>query len=373
MKTIPLYQRIFDSYYNKIITGQYKEGEQIHTEKEIMEIFFVSRITAKTAVDMLAERGLVTRIPGKGTFVTKTPKIRKLDKENKLIGIILCDIDYSFGFDMLKGIEDEARKRNLHILFRRTFESFELENEAVTQMVQLGVNGIIVQTVHGETYSDEILKLFLNGLPIVLVDRHMDKTKVPFVTTNNYQSSANMAHLLIKNGYRNISFITASPDRTSTLNDRYRGFKSAIKNDRTPDLLTLVTPEIRERTKNQINLDIKAIERHLSDNPKIDCVFAAELYVAELTEIAIKRLGLKIPDDIGLVCFDTDESKHNGNFTFTHIKQQQHLMGSVAVEVIDEIIKGNEKVSIDNYIDGVIVMGDSIKTIIKSEDKNEKI
>lgn len=121
MKNVPLYQKIFDHYYEKIMSGQIKEGEQIHTEKEITELFYVSRITAKTAVDMLAERGLVTRIPGRGTFVSTTPTVRKHDHNKKMIGIILCDIDYSFGFDLLKGLEDEARNRNIHILFRRTW------------------------------------------------------------------------------------------------------------------------------------------------------------------------------------------------------------------------------------------------------------
>lgn len=363
MKSIPLYQKIFEYYYNKIITGQLKEGEQIHTEKQIMEIFHVSRITGKAAVDMLAERGLVTRIPGKGTFVTKTPKIRQHDNEFKLVGIILCDIEYSFGFDILKGIEDEARERNIHILFRRTFESLDLENEAIKQMVHLGVNGIIIQTVHGETYSDEILKLYLNGLPVVLIDRHMDKTKVPFVTTNNYQASKEMTHYLIDKGYRNISFISASPYRTSTLGDRYRGFKEAIRNDRTPDLLTLVTPEFRERSKDLVDSDFELIKQHILDNPKIDCIFAAELYVAELVQKVLDELELDVPEDMGLVCFDADESKHNGHKIFTHIEQPQYEMGRVAVSTIDDIIQHVDDVKTDHFIDGKIIEGDSVKKI----------
>ncbi|NLL69275.1 MAG: substrate-binding domain-containing protein [Acholeplasmataceae bacterium] len=372
MKNVPLYQKIFDHYYNKIITGQIKEGEQICTEKEIMEKFYVSRITAKRAVDMLAERGLVTRIPGRGTFVTMTPKVRHNFDDDKLIGIIFSDIEYSFGLDILKGIEDEARERNIHILFRRTFESLERENEAINSMVHRGVDGLIIQTVHGETYSDVILKLYLNGLPIVLVDRHMDKTKVPFVTTNNFKAAFDTTKYLIDLGYRNITFVSASPEYTSTLNDRYRGFKAAIKNDRTPDLLTLETPEIRERSEKMINRDINNIKQLLEENPKIDCIFAAEAYVAKLAHRAVKKLNLKVPDDIGIVCFDTDERELNGGTSFTHIEQQQYEMGVIAMKTIDEIIKGNADVKTDNLIDGIIIEGD---TVIRKQkgDKDEKI
>ena len=367
MKTIPLYQKIFDHYYNKIITGQLKEGEQICTEKEIMETFYVSRITAKKAIDMLSERGLVVRYPGRGTFVTRSQKVRRNDQGHKMIGIIFSDIEYSFGIDVLKGIEDEARSRNIHILFRRTFESLDLENEALEGMVQLGVNGIIIQTVHGETYSDEILKLYLNGLPIVLIDRHMDKTKVPFVTTNNYKASFDMTKYLIEQGYRNISFITAPVLYTSTLAERYRGFSDAIKNDRTPDLVNLLTPEIRERPKELVLKDEKKIKKHLLSNPKIDCIFAGEVYVAKMVLRVLNSLDLKVPEDIGLVCFDADEHQNNGGMVFTHIEQQQYLMGKTAVSTIDDIINGHENLKTDHLIDGIMVKGDSIKYKDKGE------
>ena len=79
----------------------------------------MSRITAKAAIEMLVERGLVQRIPGKGSFVTKTPVVHsRTQSPSKLIGVILCDIDHSFGFDILKGIEEEASRRNIHIIFK---------------------------------------------------------------------------------------------------------------------------------------------------------------------------------------------------------------------------------------------------------------
>lgn len=365
MKNLPLYQRIFEHYYEKIMSGQIKEGEQINTEKEIMEIFYVSRITAKAAIDMLAERGLVTRISGRGTFVCKTPTVDKHDKKEKMIGIILCDIDYSFGFDLLKGIEDEARERNIHILFRRSFESAELEYEAIDHMVKLGVNGIIIQTVHGETYSDQILKLYLNGFPFVLIDRHMNKTKVPFVTTDNEKAAKDMTKYLQANGYKNISFMSACPHKTSTLGARYDGFRSIVSTDKKMDLLNLITPELREKDKELIEKDYTLIRNHILKNPKIDCIFAAEFYVARLVKKVLESLQKRVPDDMGIACFDSEYSNLNGESMFTHVAQQQYQIGKLAVTRIDDITKGIPNVQYDNFLDGIIVKGNTIKT--KSE------
>lgn len=370
MKNVPLYQRIFEHYYEKIMTGQLKEGDKLHTDKEIMEIFYVSRITAKAAVQMLVERGLVERFPGKGTFVTKEPKQKRIETSTKLIGVIMCDIDASFGLDLFKGIEKEAEQRNVHILFRRSFENVDLENNAIRSMVEMGVNGIIIQMVHGETYSEEILKLHLNGLPFVLIDRHMDKTRVPFVTTDNQRSAAKMTTFLLDNGYKNIAFISASTEHTSTLTFRYEGFKSQYKLSKNYALLDLKTPEIRERDEVSIQADRDLIKEHLLKHPEIDCVFAAEFYVATLVKDVLEDMGKNIPEDIGVVCFDSDHSEVQNPF-FTHIKQKQYEMGSLAVRKMAAINDGDDEYSYSSFLVGDIVIGKSLKKL--KEKQNEEI
>lgn len=360
MKSLPLYQRIFEHYYEKITTGQLKEGDKIHTDKEIMEIFFVSRITAKAAIQMLVERGLVERFPGKGTFVTKEPQIKRSNSPMQLIGVIMCDIDASFGLDLFKGIEKEAEERNMHLLFRRSYEKVDLENKAIRSMLKMGVSGIIIQMVHGETYSEEILKLHLNGIPFVLIDRHMDKTRVPFVTTDNKNSAAKMTQFLLDNGYQNIAFISASTDRTSTLNFRYEGFKSQYKSTKNFSLLELKTPEIRYRDSESIQADRDLIKRHLLKYPEIDCLFAAEFYVATLVKEVIEEMGKEIPEDIGVVCFDSNHSEIQKPF-FTHIQQKQFEIGRLALSKMAAINEGNDDYSYASYIVGDIVLGKSIK------------
>ena len=66
----PLYHQVYLVLRNKIMTGEYKFGSQILGELETSEIFGVSRITAKRALNELAEDGFVKRERGRGTRVT---------------------------------------------------------------------------------------------------------------------------------------------------------------------------------------------------------------------------------------------------------------------------------------------------------------
>ncbi len=65
----PLYHQVYLVLRNKILSGAYAFEETLPGEQETMELFGVSRITAKRALDELAEDGFVKRERGRGTKV----------------------------------------------------------------------------------------------------------------------------------------------------------------------------------------------------------------------------------------------------------------------------------------------------------------
>ena len=71
MENIPQYVKIKNYIKENIKQGKIEPGGRIPSEKELGDIFNVSRITATTAVRDLVNEGIVYRIQGKGTFVTE--------------------------------------------------------------------------------------------------------------------------------------------------------------------------------------------------------------------------------------------------------------------------------------------------------------
>lgn len=67
---VPLYQQLFVLLRNQIHEGALSPGEKIMGELDLCKTYDVSRITAKRALDELAESGLVTRQRGRGTQVS---------------------------------------------------------------------------------------------------------------------------------------------------------------------------------------------------------------------------------------------------------------------------------------------------------------
>lgn len=74
--SVPLYEQIKNIIEQQIKNGELKEGEKIPSERELCEIYDVSRITVRQAIALAENEGLLYRSQGMGTFVAK-PKIKQ--------------------------------------------------------------------------------------------------------------------------------------------------------------------------------------------------------------------------------------------------------------------------------------------------------
>lgn len=72
---VPLYHQIFLILRNRIYGAELSEGDLVPGEQELAAEFGVSRITAKRALNELADAGLVVRERGRGTRVIKRPPV----------------------------------------------------------------------------------------------------------------------------------------------------------------------------------------------------------------------------------------------------------------------------------------------------------
>ncbi|MFM9900495.1 MAG: GntR family transcriptional regulator [Polaromonas sp.] len=77
---IPLYAQIKDILRARVLEGNYQPHQQMPSESEMMAAFNVSRITVRQALGDLQNEGLIFRIHGKGTFVSKPKAFQDLGR-----------------------------------------------------------------------------------------------------------------------------------------------------------------------------------------------------------------------------------------------------------------------------------------------------
>lgn len=82
--SVPLYQQIAKIVRNKILSGDYPLGSKLPTENELCSAYGVSRVTIRKALGLLTQKGMLTSIPSKGTFVAEE-KIKKTVHDGRVL------------------------------------------------------------------------------------------------------------------------------------------------------------------------------------------------------------------------------------------------------------------------------------------------
>lgn len=70
----PIYRTVARKFIEKISNGKMLSGSRFPSERQLASEFHISRMTARAAVNLLAQRGYVERRNGSGTYVA-SPKI----------------------------------------------------------------------------------------------------------------------------------------------------------------------------------------------------------------------------------------------------------------------------------------------------------
>lgn len=68
---VPLYAQIEDVLRERLRSGEWTAGQRIPSESDLQKDFGVSRMTVRGVLNLLADEGLLHRVPGKGTFVSE--------------------------------------------------------------------------------------------------------------------------------------------------------------------------------------------------------------------------------------------------------------------------------------------------------------
>ena len=74
----PIYRQIADHLRAAIREGRYPEGTPLPSETQLAEMYDVTRMTARQAVEVLKNEGLVRSEHGRGVFVRQRPSVHRL-------------------------------------------------------------------------------------------------------------------------------------------------------------------------------------------------------------------------------------------------------------------------------------------------------
>ncbi|HEY3401762.1 MAG TPA: LacI family DNA-binding transcriptional regulator [Ohtaekwangia sp.] len=215
--------------------------------------------------------------------------------KSKIIGLMIEDISNPFFASVAKLIEDRAYEDGYKIMYCSTHNDEKKARDLIKMFKDCRVDGYIIAPADG--MEDEIKKLLKEKEKVVLFDRYFKNIPADYIVVDNDKSSDRAVSHLADQGFSNIAFITtASPQ--SQMKDRLSGYNKAIKRNKLKPLVMKI------RYTEDHDLIDREIENFLRENPQVDAILFATNYLAVNGLEMIRKLGHRVPDDIGVIAFD---------------------------------------------------------------------
>jgi GntR family histidine utilization transcriptional repressor len=163
----PLYQQIKNTIHDKINSNEWKAGQKLPSENELVAALEVSRMTIHRALRELTQEGLINRVHGLGSFVAEAPRHASL--------IELRDIAVE--------VTQSGKQHSSQVLALDTKQADE--TVAHNMQVSTGTKLYFLNAVH---YQDDI--------PIQLEARYINPELVPGFLQQDFSRTTSTSFLL---------------------------------------------------------------------------------------------------------------------------------------------------------------------------------
>lgn len=245
------------------------------------------------------------------------------------IGVVTQIISSPFYGEALLGIEQELEEAGYVPLIVSGHWRDVDERKAIQTLLARRVDGLIVFA--GRLAATDLLQE-AGGLPLVVMGRHVQGPQAFSFSFDNRRGARLATEHLLAQGHRRIAFVMGNPVHDDAA-DRYQGYLDALAAaDLQPDP-ALVTEGDYTEGGGQL-----AITHLLARGLAFSAVFSCNDQMAIGAAHALRRHGLRVPDDVSLVGFDDVIGARYAMPPLTTVRQSMLDMGHQAAKaVLDQL------------------------------------
>ena len=254
------------------------------------------------------------------------------------LGVVIPDLENSFFAYASDSIIDAAAERNYSVFVTVSRERQQSEILNIQKLIGMRVDGLLV-CVSQETNDPSIFNQVRNfNIPLVFFDRKFEGLDFPAITFDDRNGASNALDEVIKEGYTKIAHF-AGYSTVSVGRERCLGYKHALKkNGIEPN------PEWIIEGGFEITDGYDAFMKLYNTTALPEIIFTVNDRVALGVYRAIREIGLKVPDNIGVLGFGFSETAQTFSPSLSIINQDPRRVGSAAAKLLLELISNPEAV-----------------------------
>lgn len=243
----------------------------------------------------------------------------------KTIGLAMSAISNVYLGDVVHSIEATLSEAGYSLLLADTHDESAGEVQAVTELLRRYVDAVILAPV-GDTsrilgYAEK------RGVPIVVIDRPAS-ADVDQVTAESVEPTAQLVDHLADLGHSRIAMISGRKGLTTTT-ERIEGYRLGLRRSK-----LALHRALQLDGDSTAQGGARAMHRLMALGSPPGAVVVANNNMTIGALRAAKEIGVRIPEDLALVCFDDFEWADLFHPGLTAIAQPTDTMGVQAADLV---------------------------------------
>ncbi len=271
----------------------------------------------------------------------QNPFARNLRKNrSNTIGVILPRLDSSFQSSVISGIEKTVNQKGYNLIISQSRESGEKEKANIITMYNSRVDGLLISLACDTTNLDHLDRFLKKGIPVVFFDRVKERPncQCTSVVIDNEKAGYEATEHLIRQGCKRILLLSGNL-LSNVYSHRHHGYTQALlqnglSHDPQLTLLDVLNEESGERT----------VSRLLQMEQRPDGIFAANDTSAVAIICALKKAGIRVPEDIAVVGFNNVHISRVIDPGLTTIHYPGPEMGEMAASTLIDMLNSDDPV-----------------------------
>ena len=307
-----LYQDVYNGIIKKIADEEYKLNSLLPSEKRLCEIYHVSLITVRRALEQLVNDNIVEKVKGKGTVVKVSIRKTENNFDGNIGMLVINDANRSATSPYsLPPFDQLTYDQNLwiHTIYTALYE--QLSNKYNVFLGGYTTDQILNH--FDQTVFKDVQRIFLISTNKPITNFLLQKNKF-LVTLNNFAPDIHNCSILsndrklvcqavehlISLGHKNIANLNGSFSYGASI-ERSMGFQEAFLKNNLPINFSLI------KWGDMSSVSGYYLTKELFKEPqKPTAIFCANDNMAAGCILAIKELGLRCPEDVSVIGYDNN-------------------------------------------------------------------
>lgn len=264
-------------------------------------------------------------------------------KQTHTIGVIVPNLDYVLSL-MVRGIDEVALEAGFTVMVCQSNESFGREILNTRRLLESLVDGFIISVSSESKSFEHFKKIQERNLPVVVFDRVTPHLTAPSVRIDNEEGGFVATEHLIEQGYKRIA-VLAGPENLGVSNSRMDGYLNALKKHKIKkDPALIVHCDFNQDYAYFATLELLAMKK------RPDAIFTISDRMAIGAMLAIKKKGLRMPEDIGLVGFNNEPVTSLVTPSISSVDMPSFELGKAAAKLFIETMHNKENMDLEEKV-----------------------